>query len=430
MEADGLVSQAAGRQGARGAREEGLLRRSRRAGQVGRHDVEDRRCRSARSPGASRLRRPRRQPSRRRRLYTRALDRERTLRDSAQKPALKQLRAAVASYEAIVRRYPASGYSDNALWQAANLALLAYDEYGEAADKQTGAPPARPSCAANTRPARSSPAPPRSSPCASATPPRPPAVPPPRPRPGRRQPPAETTPGPGTSPSIAGRPSNLGASTSTQHRTSADARCTPNVAQQHSAPESVAIRDVKRTELPDGVRVTIELDGEATYRSERLENPQRVFFDLKGAAPSAALMDATLKFDDDLVARSAIGPSSGATRIVMDMEGAESYSVFTLYEPFRLVVDFKRAAAGAPTPLPPPVRPPNRHAMRPCLAAAAARDVCAEADARAAGRSARWRRERPSAGAVGRRLRRRPRRPMPTASSRWRGSSGSASRGS
>jgi N-acetylmuramoyl-L-alanine amidase len=41
----------------------------------------------------------------------------------------------------------------------------------------------------------------------------------------------------------------------------------------------------------------------------------------------------------------------------MDMDGVESYSVFTLYEPFRLVVDFRRAAAGAPTPLPPPAKP-------------------------------------------------------------------------
>ncbi|HJR59504.1 MAG TPA: hypothetical protein VJ813_08905, partial [Vicinamibacterales bacterium] len=71
-------------------------------------------------------------------LYTRALARERTLRDAVRKPTLKQLRAAVAAYEAVVRRYPASGYADNALWQAGNVALLAYDEFGQAADRLTG----------------------------------------------------------------------------------------------------------------------------------------------------------------------------------------------------------------------------------------------------------------------------------------------------
>ena len=70
-------------------------------------------------------------------LYTRALDRERTLRDAPRKPTLKQMRAVVASYEAIVRRYPTSGYSDNALWQAANLSFLAFDEFGDAAGRRT-----------------------------------------------------------------------------------------------------------------------------------------------------------------------------------------------------------------------------------------------------------------------------------------------------
>ena len=53
------------------------------------------------------------------------------------------------------------------------------------------------------------------------------------------------------------------------------------------APSTVLIRDVKRTELPDGVRITLELDAEATFHSERVENPDRVFFDLKNASTTA-----------------------------------------------------------------------------------------------------------------------------------------------
>src|SRR5215217_5209440 len=71
-------------------------------------------------------------------LYTRALDRERAIRDSAQKPSLKQIRSAIDSYENVVRRFPSSAYSDNALWQAANLAFLCYDEFSEPADRKTG----------------------------------------------------------------------------------------------------------------------------------------------------------------------------------------------------------------------------------------------------------------------------------------------------
>ena len=39
---------------------------------------------------------------------------------------LTAVRAVVAAYEAVVRHYPASGYSDNALWQAGRLALDAF----------------------------------------------------------------------------------------------------------------------------------------------------------------------------------------------------------------------------------------------------------------------------------------------------------------
>ena len=68
-------------------------------------------------------------------LYTRALDRERILRE-ARDPSLQQLRNAVAAYEAVVRRFPSSGYTDNSLWQGANLSLLAYDRFGQPTDLQ------------------------------------------------------------------------------------------------------------------------------------------------------------------------------------------------------------------------------------------------------------------------------------------------------
>jgi N-acetylmuramoyl-L-alanine amidase len=91
------------------------------------------------------------------------------------------------------------------------------------------------------------------------------------------------------------------------------------------------------------------MDGEATFRAERVENPERVFFDVKNAAATAALAERTVKFGGDLVREVRFGRHPGATRVVVDLRGAESYSVFTLYEPFRVVVDVKRAA-GAETP--------------------------------------------------------------------------------
>jgi hypothetical protein len=72
-----------------------------------------------------------------REMYTRTLAQERTVRDAAAKPTLEQMRRVVTQYEGVVRKYPASGYSDNALWQAANLALLAFERFGNEADRKT-----------------------------------------------------------------------------------------------------------------------------------------------------------------------------------------------------------------------------------------------------------------------------------------------------
>src|SRR5213083_1619706 len=72
-------------------------------------------------------------------LYTRAMTQERQVRDDANKPTLAQIRRVVALYESLVRKHPASGYCDNALWQAANLASLAFDRFGDDADRRTAA---------------------------------------------------------------------------------------------------------------------------------------------------------------------------------------------------------------------------------------------------------------------------------------------------
>jgi len=52
--------------------------------------------------------------------------------------SLAQLRSGISRYEDLVRQYPRSGFSDNALWQAAGLALEAFERYREPADQQRG----------------------------------------------------------------------------------------------------------------------------------------------------------------------------------------------------------------------------------------------------------------------------------------------------
>ena len=239
----------------------------------------------------------------------------------------------VALYETVVRRYPKSGYCDNALWQGANVALLAFERFEQPADRRTavrlltllreGYPssPLRGRAGEELASLNTVRAPSAASPA---------AVPPPACR-------FRACAGPNAASTVAviAPPETI---------VSRPAAEPPVTAADSTAAATVAtIRDIKRIPLPDGVRVSIELDSESRYRYERLDNPRRVFFDLKGTRAPASLQDAVLKFDDDIVREIRLGRHpNNTTRVVVDMEQIETCNVFTLHNPFRLVVDFKR----------------------------------------------------------------------------------------
>ena len=208
-------------------------------------------------------------------LYTAALTRERELRAPADEPpTLAQLRAAMAEYKEIVRLYPRSGYSDNALWQAAGLAIQAFTRDRQPADREAGI--------------------------------------------GLLHMLEREYPSSSLVPRVADR-----------------------LEQFRQLDEPVRIRAIRREPMADVVRVTIELDGEARYHAERLDSPPRLFFDLSGTEAPASLQNTTLAFDDgDMIREIRLGRHPGqTTRVVLDIEDVDTYSVYALYDPYRLVVD-------------------------------------------------------------------------------------------
>ncbi len=217
----------------------------------------------------------------------------------------------IASFEALVRRFPTSGYADNALWQAASLADAAYQKFNRPEDQERAVRLYR--WLVNEYPASSlvkranqqltALARPRT----AAPPPAPPAA-----------PPAPALPAP------------------------AVAIAAPITAAAVPAPAT--LMGIQRTVLPDTVRITLELDREVTYHEERITGPARLFFDLKGVQLTPALMDKVLTYPGDIVSKIRVGrhPDS-KVRVVLDLEEVSRYSVFTLYSPFRLVIDAERA---------------------------------------------------------------------------------------
>jgi N-acetylmuramoyl-L-alanine amidase len=119
-----------------------------------------------------------------------------------------------------------------------------------------------------------------------------------------------------------------------------------------AASSAVTLRAIRRDVLSETLRITLELDGEVPFHDERIDGPPRVFVDLPNTRADDALKDATIPFTDGVVRQVRVGRQlNRRTRVVMDLNGAGTHSVYSLYHPFRIVIDFERPATAGPAPL-------------------------------------------------------------------------------
>jgi N-acetylmuramoyl-L-alanine amidase len=239
--------------------------------------------------------------------YVAALARERAVRTALASPVdraayLQDVRAVVTQYQAIVRRFPASGYSDNALWHAGRLALDSYSRFGEARDREAGIRLLQRLTAEY---------------------------------------PSSTF--------VKLVPSALEPFSSTAGGQPAERR--PPEGGRSVTLAFATIRGITRTVLPDVVRISVELDGEVPFHDERAGEPDRVLIDLARTRPSSAAADQTVRFsgDSDVVRQVRVGAvQNRATRLALDATGVATYSVYPLYNPYRLVIDCVRAPRTVP----------------------------------------------------------------------------------
>ncbi|MEQ1872022.1 MAG: N-acetylmuramoyl-L-alanine amidase, partial [Vicinamibacterales bacterium] len=302
-------------------------------------------------------------------LYADAAAKETAVRKALALPnppptVLRAVRTVVLDFESVVRRYPASDLGDDALWRAALLSSDAFRVFLDAREQQSGtkllqtliaqypsSPLARQSPALIAELSVLSPrvnvtvAPP-----AAAETPRPPVS---SPTSVGSAPPAAAAPA--SPPATSAAPAPLSAKTSRQ-----------------ADKQLAIINGIRRVTLPDVVRVIIELDREVSFRDNRLTNPDRVFLDLPSTVAAKTLLDQTLRFDGDTdpVHQIRLGRHpNNTTRVVLEAEAVSSYSVYALYNPFRLVVDCMRGTrvekTSASTPAIPTITPGRTPALSP-----------------------------------------------------------------
>ena len=95
-------------------------------------------------------------------------------------------------------------------------------------------------------------------------------------------------------------------------------------------------------------RVVIGTEGEVKFRAARLENPDRIFFDLYHSHPANELKGQTLAIGEGYLKQIRVGqPGPKITRVVLDVADVGEYSVYSMPNPFRIIVDIRGRATGA-----------------------------------------------------------------------------------
>src|SRR6266446_3357077 len=111
-----------------------------------------------------------------------------------------------------------------------------------------------------------------------------------------------------------------------------------------SSSSQLEVTAVRFWTLPEATRVAVETNGEFRFRSDKLENPDRIFFDLLGAKPRMGVKGIhTTTVGDKLLKRIRVAETQpGMTRIVLDLEtAAVDYISSQLSNPDRLVIELR-----------------------------------------------------------------------------------------
>jgi N-acetylmuramoyl-L-alanine amidase len=107
-------------------------------------------------------------------------------------------------------------------------------------------------------------------------------------------------------------------------------------------------------------RIAIETDGDFQVKSDRLDNPDRLFFDLTGTKPTLSHKSMTvIPVSDHFVRQIRVAePQHNVTRVVLDLEGSVESSISRLDNPTRLIIELRATGTPAETTKAPARTPP------------------------------------------------------------------------
>jgi N-acetylmuramoyl-L-alanine amidase len=110
-----------------------------------------------------------------------------------------------------------------------------------------------------------------------------------------------------------------------------------------NSPATGRVTDVRFFSLTDATRIAVEVSGDFEYRSDRLPNPDRIFFDIAGVKPTRVPKGTeTIPVGDALVKQIRIAETQpGTTRLVLDLATQVETTASQLSNPSRLIIEVR-----------------------------------------------------------------------------------------
>jgi N-acetylmuramoyl-L-alanine amidase len=100
------------------------------------------------------------------------------------------------------------------------------------------------------------------------------------------------------------------------------------------------VTGIRHWSTPDYTRVAIDLESEIKFGSQRIADPDRIFFDLRGTKLASTLVGKSFDVDDGFLKKIRVAQfQPGRTRVVLEVDDLSDYEAFLLPNPYRLIID-------------------------------------------------------------------------------------------
>jgi len=97
---------------------------------------------------------------------------------------------------------------------------------------------------------------------------------------------------------------------------------------------------IRHWSTPDYTRVAIDLEQDVKFGSQRIADPERIFFDLYNTKLASTLVGKSFDVDDGFLKKIRVAQyKPGLTRVVLEVDDLSAYDAFLLPNPTRLIID-------------------------------------------------------------------------------------------